>query len=67
MEHKPQSLLVSPQVLGELLDVQQAIMVDVTLEDYLWGQRETVSRSPGRTDGLRWMEQVEMVEVGVYR
>lgn len=27
---------MSLQVLGELLEVQQPIVVDVTLEDYLW-------------------------------
>lgn len=38
---------MSPQVLGELLEVQQTIMVDVTLEDYLWGaeaDRQSFSR-----------------------
>lgn len=37
VEHEPQPLLVSLQVLGKLLEVQQAIVVDVALEDYLWG------------------------------
>lgn len=60
VEHKPQPLLMSPQVLGELLEVQQAIVVHVTLKDYLWGRRETVSGSAGRKDGLKWMEQVEV-------
>lgn len=54
VEHEPQPLLMSLQVLGELLEVQQPVMVDVTLEDDLRGQRRTVSRSAERTDGLRW-------------
>lgn len=37
MEHKPQPLLVRLKVLGELLEVQQSIVIDVTLQDYLWG------------------------------
>lgn len=35
------------QIPGELLEVQQTILVDVTLKDYLWGQRQTLSRSAG--------------------
>lgn len=42
VEHKLKPLLMSLQVLRELLKVQQTIMVDVTLEDYLGIQRETV-------------------------
>lgn len=51
VEHEPQPLLVSLQVLGKLLEVQQAIVVDVTLEDYLWERSHTVTRSAGSTDG----------------
>lgn len=35
MEHDPQPLLVGLQVLGELLEVQQTVVVDVTLQDDL--------------------------------
>lgn len=54
VEYEPQPLLMSTQVLGELLEVQQTIMVDVALKNYLWGQRETVNHSAESTDGLRW-------------
>lgn len=37
VEHEPQPLLVSLQVLGELLEVQQTVVVDVALEDDLRG------------------------------
>ena len=47
VKHEPESLLMSLQVLRELLEVQQTIMVDVTLKDYLRVQRETVSHSAG--------------------
>lgn len=39
MEHEPQPLLMCLKVLGKLLEVQQPIVIDVTLQDYLWGQR----------------------------
>lgn len=35
VEHETQPFLMSPQVLGELLEIQQAIVVDVAFEDYL--------------------------------
>ena len=38
MEHEPQFSLVGPQVLRELLKVQQAIVVGVALTHYLQGQ-----------------------------
>lgn len=36
VEHEPQPLLMRLKVLGELLEVQQPIVIDVTLQDYLW-------------------------------
>lgn len=56
-----------PQVLGELLEVQQTVMVDVTLEDYLWGRRQAVSHLAGTTDWLGWDEWVERVDVRLCR
>ena len=53
VENEPQRPLMSLQVLGELLEIQQTIMVDVALQDYLWVQRETVSHSAGTTDRYR--------------
>lgn len=35
VEHEPQPLLMSLQVLGELIEVQQAVVVDVALKDDL--------------------------------
>lgn len=49
VKDEPQPLLVSPQVLRELLEVQQAIMVNVTLEDNL--QRKNVRFSRVKTEG----------------
>ena len=58
---------MSPQVLGELLEVQQTIVVDVTLEDYLWGRRQPVSHLAGTTDWLGCDERVERVDVWLCR
>lgn len=44
VEHVSQSFLMPPQILGELLEVQLAIVVDVTLQDYLV-REETVRQS----------------------
>lgn len=49
---------MSLQVLGELLEVQQPIVVDVTLEDYLWtGGRGRLSiLERGVQTGEGWMD-----------
>lgn len=62
VEHEPQPLLVSLQVLGELLEVQQTVVVDVALEDDLRGGSKFQRQSglgAGRR-GSRRMEQVGM-------
>lgn len=41
------------QIPGELLEVQQTILVDVTFKDYLWGTEadpQSISRKHGLVD-----------------
>lgn len=65
VEHDSKPLLMSSEVLRELIKVQQTIMVDVTLKDYLGIQKETVIHHGLHRD-KNAMEQVWMVDVGVY-